>query len=448
MTTSEDQTPVSTDGQLLDEIEKLRTRNEELRRQLAERKPPAGSPWWRNRWLSVAAAVLTAILLPVAVHTVWARNTLLDTNQYVDTVAPLAENEDVQEAVTFRVTEAVSEAVNFRGLAEEALPPEADILAGPIEAGAETLISELVGEVVASDGFARLWEDTNREAHGALVPLVKGESSDIVDTEGGRVAVNLGPVAEGAVGRLDERLGTDFANQIPSEALDDAEVVLVESEELADAQTLARWLDRIAWFSLILALAFAVAVVVLAERRRLGVRRLGVAIVIPMVLTLVAIAWARSQYAANLPEGVHNPDAAIAVFDILTNFLRRALRALLVVGLLVLLGAWVVGPSVSAGRVWRSWETLVGRAGESGAGRDVGPAVRWVGENARALQYGLAGLGALVLVLWTRPTGLVIVLIVIVTLIAIGGVRLIAEVASRAVAGQPSVDVEETVDSG
>ena len=446
MTTSENDTSVSTDDKLLEEIEGLRARNEALRRQLTERHPPAGGPRWRNRWLSVAAAVLAAILLPAAVLTVWTRNTLLDTDQYVATVGPLAENEDIQEAVAFRVTETVSDAVDFRGLAEEALPPEAQVLAAPIEAGAEMLIGELTAEVVASDGFARLWEDTNREAHAAVVPLIRGESSDLVDTKEGRVVVKLGSLAESAVGRLDERLGTEFAGQIPAEELE-AEVVLVESEELADVQTLAGWLHSLSWVSVILTLALGVGVVVMAERRRLGVRRLGLAVVIPMVLTLMAFAWARNQYAAGLPEEVHNPDAAVAAFDILTNFLRRSLRALLVVGLLILLGAWLVGPSLTAERVRGGWDTLVGRAGESGARRDVGPAIRWVGANERPLEYGLAGLGALVTVLWNHPTGLVIVLIVICTLAAIAGVRLVAEVANRASgAGQRSAT--ETIDSG
>ena len=56
--------------------------------------------------------------------------------------------------------------------------------------------------------------------------------------------LRLGSVAADAVARLDETLGTELASEIPEDQLD-AELVLVDSNELADAQGLT-WHDRIA----------------------------------------------------------------------------------------------------------------------------------------------------------------------------------------------------------
>lgn len=84
-----------------------------------------GGPGWQRRWLSITCAVLAAIVLPVAVLTVWARSTLLDTSEYVATVAPLAADEDIQEAISFQVTETVAEAADYRAIAEDALPEDA-----------------------------------------------------------------------------------------------------------------------------------------------------------------------------------------------------------------------------------------------------------------------------------------------------------------------------------
>lgn len=430
MTESGDVTSVSGEGAVLAELEKLRAENETLRRQLGGAQAPVESRGWRLRWLSITCAVLAAILLPMAVFTVWARNSVLDTDQYVSTVAPLADNEEIQEAITFRVTEAVSDAADFRSIAEETLPAEAQILAGPIEAGAERVIAEIVGGLVATSQFKALWEDTNRVAHENVASLLKGESNDAVATADGRVVLQLGSIAEQAVVGLDERLGTDLAEQIPAEALD-AEFVLVDSSELADAQTAVGWLDNLSWFSAILALGLFVGVVVFAEDRRSGVRRFGLALVVPMLLALLAYAGARDQYLAGLPNDVHNPDAAAAVFDILTQFLQRAFRSLLVLGVLVLLGAWVVGPSASAGKVRVWWDTLLGRAGDLGADSDPGPIPRWVAVRERALVIGAGVLGALTLVTWTRPTGLVVILVFVLTLLAMGAVRLVAEVGRR-----------------
>ncbi len=186
--------------------------------------------------------------------------------------------------------------------------------------------------------------------------------------------------------------------------------------------------------TLILALLFLVGAVALAKDRRLGFRRLGLSVVISMVLAGLLYTFARNEYLSALPE-VQNPEAAQATFDILTRFLQRAIRALLVLGVLTLLGAWVVGPSSAAARVRSWWDTLLGRASEAGADRDVGPAPIWVAAHERSLQIAVAVLAVLVIATWTRPTGLVIIFVVIVALLIAAGIRLVAQVGQQADAG-------------
>ena len=284
---------------------------------------------------------------------------------------------------------------------------------------------------MASPQFAELWEEANRVAHENLVPLLKGEGGDLVATADGRVVLKLGSLAQSVVERLDERVGTELAAQIPAEALD-AELVLIDSTELADVQTQVRWFDNLSWFLVLLALGLLAGAALFGEQRRLGVRRLGLAVVVSMLLALLAYAWFRDQYLTGLPDDVHNPDAAAAIFDILTRFVFRAFRALLILGVLVLLGAWVAGPSTSAAKVRAGWDTLLGRARETGADRELGPIPQSVATHERALLVTTTALGALTLVLWTHPTGMVVLLIVAVTLLAMGGIRLVAEVARRA----------------
>lgn len=427
------------------ELERLRKQNELLRAELAKRSA-AESPNdgdWRRPWMSITCAVIGAILLPVAVITVWARDTMLDTDQYVATVAPLVEDENIQEAVSFRVTESVSEAADFRAIAEEALPENAQILAGPIEAGAKTVVADVVGRIVATDVFADFWEESNRTAHRGLVPLLTGESSDIVSTSDGRVSLLLGSLAAEAIEGVDQELGTELAAQIPAEELD-AELVLVESEDLANIQTMIRWFDAISWLWLLLTLGLLTGAVLLADRRRTGFRRLGLALAVPMVLTLLTYAWIRNRYLSELPNEVHNPAAAAAIFDILTNYLLRALRLVLVVGLLVMFGAWVVGPTEGAARVRSAWDTLLGRASATASDGQAGPMAKAAAAHERGLLTGAAILGALVLVVWTRPTGLVVLLIVVLTLVVMGVVRILAEIARRSEAAIPADTVDRS----
>lgn len=425
------------DGELAAELTRVRTENAALRARLAgsSSDESANSTGWRRPWISITCAVIGAVLLPMAVLTVWARNTLLNTDDYVATVGPLVEDEDIQEAISFRVTEVVSEEADFRSIAENALPPDAQILAGPIEAGAKTVVTDVVGRIVATDQFGEFWEESNRVAHQSLVPLLTGEEGDAVSTSGGRIVLLLGPLAEQAVEEVDNQLGTTLASQIPVEELD-AELVLVESDELADAQSLVRLFDSLSWIWALLAVGFLAGAVLLAEDRRRGLRRLGYANVIPMVLLLLAFAFVRSRYLSGLPDDVHNPDAAAAIFDILTSYLVRSLRTVLVVGLLIVFAAWVLGPSPTAARVRAGWDTLLGRASATGSDRPAGPVEVAAATHERGLLTGTAILGALILVTWDKPTGLVVLLVVAVTLLAMAGIRILAEIARRS--GEPA----------
>ena len=59
-----------------------------------------------------------------------------------------------------------------------------------------------------------------------------------------------------------------------------------------------------------------------------------------------ALLIARNLYLNSVPTSTLQPDAAAAAFDILVRFIKTALRALLVAGLVVAAGAFFTGPSV------------------------------------------------------------------------------------------------------
>ena len=61
------------------------------------------APRWR-RVLVALLVVLGCVLAPLSVLSVWMKSTVLDTDTYVSTVAPLANNSDVQNAIATRVT--------------------------------------------------------------------------------------------------------------------------------------------------------------------------------------------------------------------------------------------------------------------------------------------------------------------------------------------------------
>jgi hypothetical protein len=299
--------------------------------------------------------------------------------------------------------------------------------------------------LVSTEAFDRLWEEANRVGHDSVVAVLTGQGNDQVETAGGKIVLKLGPLAKEVLVTLDDILGLDLANSIPDEKLD-GEFVLVQSSDLADLQDEIRWFDRLSWLIPIISIALLIASVVLSRPRRLGFLRLGIAIVVSTTISLLLFSWLRGQYISALPDDIHNPDAATAFLDITTRFLPRDFRVLLVIGALILFLAWLFGPTGWAGRARIWWNTLVGKAGDASVNRDVGEGPKWVARNERTLLVAAVALGVLTLVVWTRPTGLVMLLVVVVVGLAMGVVGVLSEIGRRAIATEDVIAV--AVDAG
>src|SRR5205807_9871478 len=99
----------------------------------------------------------------------WLDSQIANTDRYVQTVAPLARNPAVQDAVTNRVTTKVVSYIDTakvtdalkRALQKTGTPPavvdKADLLAGALKSGATSAVHAVVNKVVTSDQFADVW---------------------------------------------------------------------------------------------------------------------------------------------------------------------------------------------------------------------------------------------------------------------------------------------------
>lgn len=107
------------------EVERLRARVAELEAMHAANAGTTGaerarrSGWWAVG--STVLIVLACLLVPLSVASVWASSQISNTDQYVETVAPLAENPAVQDALADEVTAAVFESLDVERFTTEAL---------------------------------------------------------------------------------------------------------------------------------------------------------------------------------------------------------------------------------------------------------------------------------------------------------------------------------------
>lgn len=410
------------------EVERLRARVAELESERAAAARPTSPTARGGGWWAVASAlliVLACCLAPVSVASVWASAELSDTERYVETVAPMADDPAVQDALAAEVTAAVFENLDVEAFTTEALEVIADrpnvpprvaallpTLAVPLTDGIESFTRDQVDSFFASEEFVTLWEEVNRVAHTQVVALLEGNEGGVVSAQDDQITLNLAPIIAAVKERLVDR-GFELAANIPEV---ERSFVLAESESITQAQRFYGALNTLGlWLPAITLGLFVVGVVLARDRRRAVVRgALGVAAA--MVVLGVAIALARMYYVETTPADVLDAEAAGGVFDILVRFLRDSLRALGVAALVVALAAFLAGPAPAAVRTRAAFDRGIGsaRGGAEQAGWSTGPVGRWVFAHTRALQVLTLVGGGLVLMFWAEPNGWVVVWIAVV----------------------------------
>jgi hypothetical protein len=350
-----------------------------------------------RRLVVAVLVVIGCVLAPISVIGIWARNTLLDSGQYVDTVGPLAEDRAIQEALADRVTTRLFESIDVEEELADALPPRASFVIPFVADGLERFVHDVTLRFAESDQFPRLWERINRRAHAAVLAVLEGEGTETVDTRDGKVVLDVSAVVERVKARVAD-LGVDIFEDASGERLP-SELVLFESEALTKAQGGVRLLDTLAYaFPVITLLLFAVAIVLSPNRRRTGLRTaLGVALA--MALALTTFNLGRGFYLDAIESAGRSTDAGAAAFDQVLGFLRLSLRTVFVLAVAVATGVWLAGPSRLATRIRTGVVGLV-----RGRGDHEPTAVGRFAATYRApLRLAVVGVGLAVLVGLSRP---------------------------------------------
>jgi hypothetical protein len=417
------------------ELARLRARVAELEAAQAA-AVPEGSGGGRSSTRSFASAlliVLACLLAPVSVLSVWASTVVSQTDRYVETVAPIADDPGVQAAIADEVTAAVMENLDVADVTTQALqvlseqenmPPRVaaalPALAGPLTRGIEDFTRTQTGNFVASDQFETVWAEVNRIAHAQVVTLLEGDTGGALSAQDNQITLNLGPVIEEVSARLVDQ-GFTLAANVPAV---DRTFVLAESDGIGQAQRFYGVLNALGVWLPIVALALLAAGVLLARDRRRALLRGSLGVTVAMIALGAGLTLVRTFYVETTPADILTAQSAGNVFDTLVRFLRTSLRATALLGLLVALAAFVTGPSPLAVRVRTVVDRGIGHARGSAddAGWHVDTVGRWVYRYKSSLWVATFVAAGLALMFWDRPTAgdvLLLALIVIAVLAVI-----------------------------
>jgi hypothetical protein len=380
---------------------------------------------------------------------VWARNQVTNTDRYVRTVAPLAADPAIQQAIADQITTQIFTYLDVQGLTNQTVdalaarglrPQLADQLrgfAGPLSSGIQGFVRTEVGKIVQSQAFADAWVQANRIAHQALVTALTGQGGDgAVTVEGDTVTLNLAPFIATVKARLVEG-GFGLAARIPQV---NASFVLFDVKNLTQARSAFNLLNTLGiWLPIIAIVLLAIGVVVAKDHRRALVGA-AVGVAAGMLLLGLALAVFRTIYLDAVPAAVLPHDAAAVLYDTIVAYLRLGLRTILVLALVVAGGAFLTGQSATAVRTRQRLTAGLGwlRGGAEHAGWRTGPVGTWVYANKTLLRIAAVTLAALALVFWGQPTGKTILLLAGLLLVALALIEFLGQPPQRTVVAPPT----------
>jgi hypothetical protein len=376
-----------------------------------------------RRILTPILVVLAVLVFTVSVPAIWSARTVLDTDRYVATVEPLADDPAVQQAIATRLTDEVFAALNVQEVISDtlaAIGERATLLAGPLTNALHGFVQDQVLKVVESDAFETFWVDANRFVHTEVLAVLRGESETVSLAEG-KVLLNLvplvnlalasienvssdlvgrdvtlptfqpGEVASSQVAKLEQALGIDLPD-------DYGQIPVYDSQGLEALQNTLYTAKRLLILLLILVPVLVAAAMLVSTRRRRTLVQLTVGGAIGLVVVRRVALIARDGLFDQVNTQRHPAVRVLA--DTLMDSLFRTTGILLAIVLLTLLIALITGPYPWAVTV-RGWFRDGARAISSAVGghpAEETDRVRWLRSHRDAMMLA-GGVVALLLLL-------------------------------------------------
>ncbi len=308
---------------------------------MAASDEPAGRVSSRTR--SIFAWVLLTLgllILLVGSLTVWVERQALDTDAWVDVSSELLEDDEVRQALSVYIADQLYANVDVEARLEQRLPPDLEGLAAPLSGALRSAAPQTIDQFLQRPRVQELWEDVNREAHEALLRILDDETREGVSTTEGTVTLDL----RAFILQISEELGIGegLEARIPEDA---GKLVVLESDQLSTAQDAVRVIRALSWLVIVLAFAAFAGAVWLARDRRAMLRNVGTVFVLVGIVLLIIRRIAGSYLVDALAEGESVRDAAGSAWLIGTGLLAEVAWALIIYGVVMLLGAVLAGPS-------------------------------------------------------------------------------------------------------
>jgi hypothetical protein len=304
----------------------------------------ATSGAWR-RWLPWVLIVVASVIGLVCSLNVWVKRQAMSTDNWTTASANLLENEEIRSALSVYLVNQLYENADVGAALSQRLPEQTKALGPPLAAALEPALVRTADALLGRPRIQQLWQAANRRAHELFMAVINGKHG-LLQTTDGNVVLDLRPLLQQLVDETG--LGRRLQERLPPDA---GQIVVMKGNQLDVARKTVKTIRVLSYLLAFLVLAlFACAVWLARGRRRRMLLAVGFSLVIVGMLVLVARRFGGNYLVDALTT---NPDAkqsVSAAWAIGTDLLRNVGINLVIYGLLIVLGAWIAGPSRPA--VW------------------------------------------------------------------------------------------------
>jgi len=389
--------------------------------------------------------VLVSLLIPISVISVWAIRTVTNTDQYVATLAPLARNPVIVNHLAEKATDELFSTHVVQDKVAAALPAKAKPIVTPIVAQVHNYVYGLALKVFSSPKFGRLWDSLNRHTHDAVIDVLTGKQSPLVQKleKGGGIAVNVTPALNNLINEANAKGVTLFNPLKPILTKGNKlGVTVVSKSQVSKFTGLFNAIVTLKWAIPIVALVLGILGILIAVDHRKTLLRMAIGVALMTMLLLAGLSLGRITF-VNQAGHSFNRQVAGTVWDTMLRFLVTDLRWMLLVTFLVALGAWLAGPAryalwirstVARGGHWVASQArgLRAHTGRAAAGSDrVRRSGGWIVEHLQGLRIVGLIVAGLFIVFGGNLTAWSLLIIVIVLAVYLGLLQLVASWARK-----------------
>ena len=336
----------------------------------------------------VGALVVVATLIAfLAIFSIWVNRQALNTDNWVNTSDRVLQNDEIRTQLSNYLADELFANVDVQAELEQTFPPRLAPLAGPAAGALHQLAPKVAERALETSQAESAWNTANRKAHETLLKILNDEGT-AVSTSGGEVILDLKTLLSESGGQL----GGKLASKIPPDA---AQLTILKSDQLSSAQDIAKLVRKLPIVLTLLAFfLYGLAIYLAGPRRRRALRSVGFGFIVAGLLALLLRGIAGNTIVDALAGNEAVKPAVEAVWGIGTGLLVTVAVSALAFGILVVIAAWLAGPTALA----------------TNLRQEAAPYLR----ERRGTTYAVVGLVFLLLILWApvvafhKPIGLIL----------------------------------------